>query len=389
MTMTTAKTRRQVEYRLVRGTWARAEQLHQVCCGVGRVWAELIHVADGQREPRGTMSEHLTEWLRQSPWLHVLPARALRDAVQRLDLADKGKGAPRKRGRTDSFTVTQESDGRHRDGTRRPRPAIVGNGYLRTPKLGRFIVRRRGETSPHEAGRVLRAVVRRHAKRWTATVCYEVDAPAPAGRDAVDMNARQIATSEGVKVHMPDIARLEAPFARYQRRMARQCGPIKGKAARFETVVLEDLSVKAMTASAKGTAETPGERVAQKAGLNRVILAAGWGELRAMFEYKAKTTIAIHPPYTSQTCLRCGHVAAANRRSRALFRCLACGFEDDADCNAAKNILSGGASPVAAKGPAPPWRAVDLHADAPGPGRPARRPVDREDGASSLHASHG
>ena len=37
-------------------------------------------------------------------------------------------------------------------------------------------------------------------------------------------------------------------------------------------IVTEDLSIKNMTASAKGTAEKPGKKVKQKAGLNRTIL---------------------------------------------------------------------------------------------------------------------
>ena len=139
-------------------------------------------------------------------------------------------------------------------------------------------------------------------------------------------------------------------------------------AAQFETVVLKDLSVKAMTASAKGTAETPGKRVAQKAGLNRAILPTGWGELRAMFEYKAGTTITVNPAYTSQACSRCGHVAAENRRSQALFQCVACGFEDDADCNSATNVLSAGVSPVTAGGRP---RRPDGDARGPGDGAPS------------------
>ena len=144
-------------------------------------------------------------------------------------------------------------------------------------------------------------------------------------------------------------------------------------AERFETVALEDLKVKAMTRSAKGSIEAPGTRVAQKAGLNRAILATGWGELRAMFAYKATTTITVNPAYTSQTCPRCGHVAAENRRSQAHFQCTRCGFEDDADCNAAKNILTAGVSPAAAR------RGLSASA----------RPTTRENDRERLHASHG
>ena len=39
----------------------------------------------------------------------------------------------------------------------------------------------------------------------------------------------------------------------------------------------ENLKIKNMTASAKGTVEESGSRVAQKSGLNRSILDQGWG----------------------------------------------------------------------------------------------------------------
>ena len=46
-------------------------------------------------------------------------------------------------------------------------------------------------------------------------------------------------------------------------------------------VVVEDLNVQAMTQSAKGTAEQPGTNVQAKSGLNREILASGWGAWNA------------------------------------------------------------------------------------------------------------
>ena len=45
-------------------------------------------------------------------------------------------------------------------------------------------------------------------------------------------------------------------------------------------VAVEDLEVRNMTRSAKGTKEKPGRNVRAKSGLNRSILNQGWGELR-------------------------------------------------------------------------------------------------------------
>lgn len=108
-------------------------------------------------------------------------------------------------------------------------------------------------------------------------------------------------------------------------------------------IVLEDLSVKNMTASAAGTFVEPGRNVAAKSGLNRRILDQGWGEFRRQISYKlvwnGGTLVLVDPRNTSRTCNACGHVSAKNRRTQAVFACVQCGQISNADTNAAKNIL--------------------------------------------------
>jgi putative transposase len=50
----------------------------------------------------------------------------------------------------------------------------------------------------------------------------------------------------------------------------------------------------------------------------------------------------VSPTNTSRTCSRCGHTDRANRPTQATFRCLGCGFEANADVNAAVNIAARG-----------------------------------------------
>ena len=45
----------------------------------------------------------------------------------------------------------------------------------------------------------------------------------------------------------------------------------------------------------------------------------------------------INPAYTSQTCSKCGAIHK-NNRLLELFKCIVCGYEDDADYNASVNI---------------------------------------------------
>jgi transposase, IS605 OrfB family, central region len=114
---------------------------------------------------------------------------------------------------------------------------------------------------------------------------------------------------------------------------------------------LEDLKVKNMSASAKGTTENPGKNVKAKSGLNRSILDQGWYEFRRQLEYKQQWAggklIIVPPANTSLKCSACGHISKANRISQSRFRCTECGHKEHADLNAAKNILSAGQAELA------------------------------------------
>jgi putative transposase len=115
-------------------------------------------------------------------------------------------------------------------------------------------------------------------------------------------------------------------------------------------IVIEDLKVKEMTKSGKGTVENPGKLVRKQASQNRSLLDASPRMIRTMLEYKApwygSRIIVVDPAHTSQCCSVCGTVDAASRISRSRFICTNCGSIFDADVNAAKNILKLGISPT-------------------------------------------
>jgi putative transposase len=119
-------------------------------------------------------------------------------------------------------------------------------------------------------------------------------------------------------------------------------------ARRFDTIRVEDLDVRAMSRSARGTLNEPGVRVAQKRGLNRAIRHQAWGRLVARLDHKAAGRLQRIPAaYTSQRCSACGHVASENRKSQAVFACVACNAKPcNADVNAARNIAAGRAVPA-------------------------------------------
>ena len=111
---------------------------------------------------------------------------------------------------------------------------------------------------------------------------------------------------------------------------------------RFGLIALEDLAIKNMTRSASGTLENPGKNVRQKAGLNRSINEQTWGMIRHQIAYKAewagREMVVVDPRFTSQRCSECGAVSAEHRQ-RKRYNCADCGMTEDADVNAARNVL--------------------------------------------------
>jgi putative transposase len=326
-------------------------------------------------------------------FLRECPAHVLQQALRDLDDAFKrffsGQNAyptHRLRGERDSFRFPDADT--KQIGVHDPARC----GQVRLPKLGWVSVR---NCWPRLGGRLFEGALKnvtvsRCADGWYASFACEVelcDPDAPGGTPVgLDLGvASSVATSSGELVSLPVITDREWEKIRIlQRSVARKSKRSRNreKAVRrlarkrqrlacrkkdaihkltmrlsceHELICVEDLKVKNMSASAKGTVEQPGSRVRQKAGLNRAILDQSWGETRRQLAYKScwngSTLIVVEPRYTSRTCAACGHVARENRESQAEFRCVACGHEAHADVNAAVNILRLGLSSL--KGPTP------------------------------------
>ncbi len=117
-----------------------------------------------------------------------------------------------------------------------------------------------------------------------------------------------------------------------------------------DVIVLEKLQLANMVRrptprlSSDGTFASNG--AVAKSGLNKSIHDAGWGVLVNCILSKAeeagREVVFVNPANTSRRCARCGHTAKENRVTQALFRCQACGHADNADRNAALNILRAG-----------------------------------------------
>jgi len=80
--------------------------------------------------------------------------------------------------------------------------------------------------------------------------------------------------------------------------------------------------------------------------LARAWLNVAFAEIRRQLDCKCRwhgsTLVAVSHAHTGQRCSACGHVAAGNQRSQAVFLCLACGHGAHAGRHAAQAILPRG-----------------------------------------------
>jgi putative transposase len=224
-------------------------------------------------------------------------------------------------------------------------------------------------------GRVKTLQLKREGRRWYVIVVTETGAvalPATGREIGVDVGvARFLTTSDGEVVANPrflDAAqqriadlqrrkqrarpgsgnrrRLRRALAKEWRKVRNQRRDFHHKTARglvdtCDTIALEDLRVAAMTASASGSVDHPGRNVAAKAGLNRSILDAGWGQFTSILVAKAESAgrrmVLVNPAHTSIDCHTCG--ARCSRTRQDTVVCPLHG-ELDADLNGARNIAT-------------------------------------------------
>ena len=114
---------------------------------------------------------------------------------------------------------------------------------------------------------------------------------------------------------------------------------------RYDFIAVEDLTIRNLVRSARGTVENPGRNVSAKSGLNRSISEQAWGDLVSKVAYKAESAgvlvVEVDPRNTSQVCSGCGELVPKALRVRT-HDCPYCGLILDRDVNAARNVLRRG-----------------------------------------------
>ncbi len=359
-----------------------ASQLRRFA-GMGRqVWNRALaeqrarHARGEKYAGHAEMCKWLTVW-RNDPataWLAEGPIHPQQQVLRRLDEAYKrffAKGG--------GFPSFKRYGGE--PGIRFPDPKQFGldgaNGRIKLPKLGWLRLR----MSQQVQGELRNVSITREGAKWFVSIQVQTIETVPALGLAptlgIDLGlAAFAATSDGTLVEpLKALAKKQVRLRRYQRSVARKkkgsanrkkavakLGSLHRKIARQRShwlhqlttcladahpvIAIEDLRIKNMSASAAGTAEEPGRNVRAKAGLNRSIMDAGWGEFARQLTYKVQwrggQVILVNPAYTSRTCRICGYESAENRKTQSVFACVACGHAEHADVHAAKNILAAG-----------------------------------------------
>jgi len=158
-------------------------------------------------------------------------------------------------------------------------------------------------------------------------------------------------------------AKARATVAARHRKIANQRRNFHHHAARalvadYDLLVIEDLKIRNLVRRPppRPDPDQPGRFLpngaAAKSGLHQSIHDAGWGQFASILHAKAeeagRVVIVVDPRHTSDRCEVCGHTAAENRPSQAVFSCRQCGHTVDADEHAARNILRAGLARLAA-----------------------------------------
>jgi putative transposase len=391
-------------YRLV-PTPQQALILREHCSQARFVWnlalEQHLYWRPGRAAAPGYVAQcrQLTEARTEFPWLaagsQTVQQQALRDFSQAMAAFFAGtrrRPTWRKAGRNEGFRIVGSQGQRFRRLSRHA-------GAVWVPKAG--WLRFRWSRPVPEAIKSYRVTCDRAGRWYIAFAAIPPPIPGPGNGETVGIDRGVVvsaALSTGELLTVPRLSRQRQHRLKLLQRRLSRAKPgsgrrrrIKVQAARlqmrqtdlrkdwcekastgiarcFDVIRMDDLRIRSMTRSAKGSLTRPGRHVAAKAGLNREIMASGWGLLARRLEDKAPGRVEkINPAYTSQRCSACRTVDARARESQAVFACRSCGYVANADVNAAKNIAAG--QVVTARG-----------------GREVARPVNREPRLGPLKA---
>ena len=355
------------------------------------------------------MAHLLMEWKQteEMAFLKEAPSQALQQTLMDLDRAIKDtfrkKGDPAKK-RWPRFKAKDIGDG-FRLPQVKPQDIDEPNGRVKLPKLGWLRYRRSrplafkcgdGTLIP---GKVKQIHITKDCGKWFVTFATEFEIPDPVmkekdvGIDVGIVHAVTLSNGKTCDLDVKTIKKIEGEIAYLKRRLSlnqssRKKLAAKGLAEEFDKrkpsrtrrrlkeliqkkykrirsirqdfhrktahalaqeygcVYVEDLHLRNMTKSARGTNENPGNHVRQKRALNRALQRMGLRALRTAIEEALNKmggmVIAVPAQFTSQRCPNCGCTDKRNRPTQALFSCVDCGYTNNADIVGSINVMTKG-----------------------------------------------
>ena len=316
------------------------------------------------------------------PEYHDIHSQVLQDVLRRVKKAydnffrrvkaGKTPGYPRFQGsgRYDSFTFPQSGFSLTKDN--RVCLSKIGTLKVKFPK---------GKKANPPTGTMKTCTVKREGEYWSIVFTCEVEQAVVYHRSSeavgIDLGLLHFATlSDGSTVENPrhlrqaeqKLKKLQEALSRKKRgsKRRRKAAGRVGKAHRhirsqrkdfhhkearklvksYQTIVFEKLQPANMSKRPEPKQdEATGQYVpngaSAKAGLNKSILDAGWGQFQQICKNKAECAgsriVFVSPNYTSQMCSGCGAIVQKELEER--WHTCSCGCSLDRDHNAAINIL--------------------------------------------------
>lgn len=321
----------------------------------------------------------LPKWKQELLWLKDCHSQVLQQSLKDLESAFKNFFA--KRAKFPKFKHKGEKDNfRFPQGFKLEQQ----NNRIYLPKIGWV----RYRNSRYVSGNLKNVTVSTKCGKWYVSIQTEIEQalalPQPKGGEAepeigIDMGITRFATLSNGQFFEPinafktlkgKLAKLQKQF-KHKTKFSKNWQKLKAKINKLHhkianirknylhqishqisknhaIVYVEDLQVKNMSKRATGA-----KNVAAKSGLNRAILDQSWFEFHRQLDYKLLWNgghlIDVPPKNTSRCCPACGHTAKENRKTQAHFKCVKCGYSNNADVVGAINVLKRGQNILAAQ----------------------------------------
>jgi putative transposase len=301
--------------------------------------------------------KYLTEIKEALPEYKGVYSQVLQDVLKRLDKAYQAFFRRVKAGQKAGFPRFQ---GRDRfDSLCYPQSGFtVAEKTAYFSKIGNIRIRLH---RPLE-GKIKTATIRRDCGEWYVSYVCDVEAqplPETGSSVVVDVGTTWFAiTSDGEFVENPryfqgamkklrvaqrSVARKTNKRSNRRRKAVQQVAKLHHKVSRQRLDFHHKTAVKLVRENDLIAHEDLNVGGMGRGNLARSIHDVGWSQFFSLLSQKAecaaRRVVRVDPRYTSQGCNQCGYVSKANRLSQSRFVCQQCGHTENADVNAARNIL--------------------------------------------------